>query len=130
MCGCVGGNLPHSKKSANIYAMKVALDIIYNYFFRSQRESQTVIIRNSSPWLTRLMTGSFERYTHGYHLPWLQSRPLRYIVELQILLDFMKIMTNSTESPIKFRFWCVEPEANREAMDLAQRVYIGSRNAP
>ncbi|PNP43091.1 hypothetical protein TGAMA5MH_05024 [Trichoderma gamsii] len=97
--------------------------------WRPVRNIHTVIIRNSSPWLTRAMTGGLELYNYGYHLPWLDGHQLLYLQDLRNLVNVMQSMTDHGTNPLKFRFWCVEPEANREAIELALRVYAGSRSS-
>lgn len=118
--GPVRSSLPQSKKFACIYALRKALDIIYRDFYLVEPAFHTVIIRNSSPWLTRAMTGSLELYNFGIHLPWLQGHPLLYTEYLDSLLDNIQGMVNSESTPLKFRFWCVEPRVNIEAMELAR----------
>ncbi|KAK1242881.1 hypothetical protein MKX08_005693 [Trichoderma sp. CBMAI-0020] len=120
--------LPHNKKSACINAMQSTLGFVHTKIFCVDPEIHTVIIRNSSPWLTRAMTGGLELYNFGCHLPWLEGHQLLYLQYLRRLVGLMQSMTDHGTNPLKFRFWCVEPEANREAIELARRVYAGSRS--
>lgn len=127
--GPVRAGDPQNKKAACICALQKALNIVYRKFFLLEPDFHTVIIKNSSPWLTRALTGGFEFYTNGYHIDWLEGHRLLYLNELEHLISFMKIMMDHESHQLKFRFWCVEPEANREAIDLAQRVYTGSSHS-
>ncbi|EHK46006.1 uncharacterized protein TrAtP1_013093 [Trichoderma atroviride] len=120
--------LPHNKKSACIYAMQNTLGFVHTKIFRVDADIHTVIIRTSSPWLMRAMTGGLELYNYGCHLPWLEGHQLLYLQDLRRLVGLMQSMTDHGTNPLKFRFWCVEPEANREAIELAMRVYNGSRS--
>lgn len=120
--------LPQNKKSAYIDAIQNALGFVHTKIFLVDPDIRTVIIRNSSPWLTRVMTGGLELYNYGCNFPWLEGRELLYLQDLRRLVGLMQSMTDHGTNPLKFRFWCVEPEANREAIELAQRVYTGSRS--
>lgn len=125
----VRSKFPHNKKSGCIYAMQCALGFVHVKIFLEDPDIHTVIIRNSSPWLTRAMTGGLELYNYGCHLPWLDGHQLLYLQDLRNLVNVMQSMTDHGTNPLKFRFWCVEPEANREAIELALRVYAGSRSS-
>lgn len=123
----VRSELPHNEKSGYINAMQCTLGFVRSTTFLIDRDIHTVIIRNSSPWLTRAMTGGLELYNYGYHLPWMEGHQMLYLPDLLLFVDMMQDMTDHETKPLEFRFWCVEPEANREAIELAQRVYAGSR---
>ncbi|KAL7900539.1 hypothetical protein HDV63DRAFT_284821 [Trichoderma sp. SZMC 28014] len=123
----VTSELPHNKNSACINAMQYVLGFAHNEIFLMDPEINTVIIKNSSPWLTRAMTGGLELYNYCHYLPWMEGQQMLYLPELLCLVRLMKVMANHKTHPVKVMFWCVEPEANREAIELAQRVYAGSR---
>lgn len=125
----VKSEFPHNKKSGCIYAMQCALGFVQVKLFLEDPDIHTVVIRNSSPWLTRAMTGGLELYNYGCHLPWLDGHQLLYLQDLRNLVNVMQSMTDHGTNPLKFRFWCVEPEANREAIELAMRIYTGSRSS-
>jgi hypothetical protein len=65
----VSSEFPHNIHTADIESLRHALETIYMSFFLIDQDFRTIIIRNSSLWLTRAMTGGLELFLAGHDLP-------------------------------------------------------------
>ncbi|KAM0261495.1 hypothetical protein ACHAQJ_002176 [Trichoderma viride] len=124
--GTVQPDLLQSLQAAEVESLRRALEVVYENFYLMDHDIRTVIIRNSSMWLTRAMTGGLELWRAGHDLPWLDGSPLLYTDELSDALDYIQNTMSKDIFPLQFKFWYTDAGSNADAMMLAQLAQEGS----